>query len=133
MTGLSISTFGGNPVSCSAALATIEVVENEHLAENAARVGSYFFDKLSELQKKYPCMGDIRGKGLMIGIEIVRDNRDPDPETVLKIFEMTKKKRLLIGKGGLFGNVLRITPPLNINNTDVDEAVVVIDEVLGSL
>jgi len=133
MTGLSISTFGGNPVSCSAALATIEVVENENLVKHVAEVGNYFFDELHKLQKKYPCIGDIRGKGLMIGIEIVKDNKKPDPETVLKIFEMTKQKRLLIGKGGLFKNVLRVTPPLNISKTDVDDAVVIIDEVFGSL
>jgi len=114
-------------------LATIEVVENENLVKHVAEVGNYFFDELHKLQKKYPCMGDIRGKGLMIGIEIVKDNKKPDPETVLKIFEMTKQKRLLIGKGGLFKNVLRVTPPLNISKTDVDDAVVIIDEVFGSL
>jgi 4-aminobutyrate aminotransferase-like enzyme len=114
-------------------LATIEVLETENLVEHVAEGGVYFFDRLRELQKKYLCVGDIRGKGLMIGIEIVKDNREPDPERVLKIFELTKQRRLLIGKGGLFGNVLRVTPPLNIGKTDIDDAAVIINEVFGSL
>lgn len=133
MTGLSISTFGGNPVSCTAALATVEVVEKKFLVENVAEVGAYFFDRLYELQEKYPFIGDVRGKGLMIGIEIVKDNKQPDAETVLKIFELTKEKRFLIGKGGLYGNVLRIAPPLNITKGDVDEGVEILDEVFGKV
>ncbi len=133
MTGLTISTFGGSPVSCAAALATIEVVERDDLVRNAEEVGDYFFDKLYDLQEKYPIMGDVRGKGLMIGIEMVKENREPNPEAVLKIFELSKKRRLLVGKGGLYGNVLRVTPPLNIGKGDVDEAVKILDEVLAQI
>jgi len=133
MTGLTISTFGGSPVSCTAALATIDVLERDDLVRNTDEIGRYFFDKLYELQEKYPIMGDVRGKGLMIGIEMVKENRAPDPEAVLKIFEMSKKKRLLVGKGGLHGNVLRVTPPLNISKADVDDAVRILDAVLAEI
>ena len=133
MTGLTISTFGGNPVSCTAALATVDIVVKEKLVQHVAEVGDYFFNKLYELQEKHPSIGDVRGKGLMIGVEIVKENKEPDAQTVLKIFELTKEKRLLIGKGGLYGNVLRITPPLNIEKGDVDEAVKILDEVFGKI
>jgi 4-aminobutyrate aminotransferase len=133
MTGLSISTFGGSPISCTAAVATIETVEKEGLAENAAQVGHYLFEGLRELQKKYTAIGDVRGKGLMIGMEIVKDQKQPDPETVARIFELTKEKQLLIGKGGLFGNVLRITPPINISRGDVDDAVKILDETFDQI
>jgi 4-aminobutyrate aminotransferase len=133
MTGLTISTFGGSPVTCTAALATIDVLEKDDLVRNVSEVGSYFFDRLYGLQEKYPIMGDVRGKGLMIGIEMVKEDRAPNPEAVLKVFELSRKKRLLLGKGGLYGNVLRVTPPLNINKGDVDEAVRILDEVMTEI
>ncbi len=129
MTGLSISTFGGNPVSCTAALATIEVVENEKLLDRVAKNGDYFFGALRQMQKKYKKIGDVRGMGLMIGVEIVGDKKIPDSDTVVKIFELTKEAGLLIGKGGLYGNVLRITPPLNIETGDIDKALAILDSV----
>jgi 4-aminobutyrate aminotransferase-like enzyme len=133
MTGLHISTFGGNPVSTTAALATIEAVEKENLVKHVAEVGEQFFGMLRELQSKYPAIGDVRGKGLMIGLEIVGDNKTPDPASVLKIFESTKADRLLIGKGGLYGNVLRITPPLNIQIEDIQKAVKILDQAFRKL
>lgn len=129
MRGLTISTFGGNPVSMVAALATIEVIEAEGLVENAAAVGAYLRGRLEELQAKYPVMGDVRGMGLMQGIEVVRDPRtkEPAPDIVARVFEVTKREGLLIGKGGLYGNVIRISPPLNITRGDVDDAVAALD------
>lgn len=120
-TGLTISTFGGNPVSMAAALATIEVIEEENLADNAHEVGSYLKDALIELQKKYPVIGDVRGKGLMLACEFVKEEKEPDSAIVVQLFEEMKKERVLIGKGGLYGNVIRISPPMNISKTEVDD------------
>ena len=130
-TGLTISTFGGNPVSMTAALATIQTIEEENLAQNAYEVGGYLRDGLLDLQKKYPSIGDVRGMGLMLGVEFVGDNKTPDPGIVANLFEETKKDGVLIGKGGLYGNVIRIAPPLNISNTEVDDFVGVFDAALS--
>ena len=85
-TGLSISTFGGNPVSMAAGLATIELIEEENLAENAYVVGQYLRDGLEDLQKKYPSIGDVRGMGLMQACEFVKENKEPDAEIVSNLF-----------------------------------------------
>jgi len=126
--GLTISTFGGNPVSCAAALATIEVIEEENLVSNAKVVGNYLREKLEELEEKYPLVGDVRGMGLMQGVELVREGKEPARQEILQVFEATKRRGLLIGKGGLYGNVIRIAPPLNISKADVDEAIRILDE-----
>jgi len=123
--GLTISTFGGNPVSCVAAHATIDAIEQEGLLKSVEKVGAYLREHLLGLQKDFPCIGDVRGMGLMAGVEIVSDRKTkaPDPKTVARIFEETKKERLLIGKGGLYGNVLRISPPMCATKGEVDDAV----------
>lgn len=126
--GLTISTFGGNPVSCAASLATIEVMEEENLPHNAQVVGNYFKDRLLELQEVHPLIGDIRGMGLILGVELVREGKEPASQEILQVFEATKRRGLLIGKGGLYGNTIRLTPPLNIGKSDVDEAVRILDE-----
>src|ERR1700674_3297736 len=133
--GLTISTFGGNPVSSVAARATIAVIEEEALLENAHTVGNYFRDKLEELQRKYPVIGDVRGKGLMLGLELVKDRetKEPAPEAATHLLERTREYGLLIGKGGLYGNVIRLSPMLNIGNADVDEAVRLLDRSLAEL
>jgi len=129
-TGLTISTFGGNPVSMAAALATIETIEEENLAENAHIVGSYLREGLEELQKKYSVIGDVRGMGLMQALEFVGENKAPDAGTVVRLFEETKKEGALIGKGGLYGNVIRISPPLNISKSEVDDFLRIMDAAL---
>ena len=128
--GMTISTFGGNPVTSVAARATIEVIEEEHLRENAASVGGYFREKLDELQEKHSLIGEVRGKGLMQGIELVKDRgtKEPAPEATARLLERTRENGLLIGKGGLYGNVVRLSPMLNISKADVDEAVRVLDK-----
>ena len=128
--GLTISTFGGNPVTAVAARATIEYIEEENLLENAHIVGGYFRGKLEELQRKYPLIGDVRGMGLMQGLELVRDRKTKEPaaQELTQLMERTKENGLLIGKGGLYGNVVRISPPLNISKADVDEAVKLLDK-----
>lgn len=120
-TGLTISTFGGNPVSMAAALATIDVIEEEQLAKNSALVGQYLRDGLEDLQKKYSSIGDVRGMGLMQACEFVKENKVPDPGIVGRLFEEMKKEGVLIGKGGLYGNVVRISPPLIVSKSEVDD------------
>ena len=128
--GLTISTFGGNPVTSVAARATIDLIEEENLLENADVVGSYFRGKLEALQEKYPLIGDVRGLGLMQGLELVKDRgtKEPAPEATTQLLERTRENGLLVGKGGLYGNVIRLSPMLNIAKSDVDEAVDLLDQ-----
>jgi 4-aminobutyrate aminotransferase-like enzyme len=129
---LSFSTFGGNPISMRAALATIEVIEKENLAENARVVGNHLRERLSGLYEKYDVIGDVRGMGLMQALEFVKDRKtkEPDPGTVVKVFEETKKRGVLVGKGGLYGNVIRLGPPLIASKDNVDELANALDEAL---
>lgn len=131
--GLSLSTFGGNPVTCAAALATIEVVENQGLVANAAERGHQLREGLLGLQQKYPLMGDVRGMGLMQAVEMVGPDKTPSPEAVARLFELTKRNGLLVGKGGLMGNVIRITPALTVTKDQVDEALERLDRSLGQM
>jgi 4-aminobutyrate aminotransferase len=128
--GLQISTFGGNPVTSVAARATIAVMEEDNLRENADVVGGYYRSKLEELQQKHPLIGEVRGMGLLQGIELVKDRttKEPAPQETNRVMDEAKNRGLLIGKGGLYANVLRTSPPLNINKADVDEAIRILDE-----
>src|SRR5919112_4989392 len=127
--GLTFSTFGGNPVSSAAALAVIKVIEDENLRANAATLGAYFREKLEGLKEKYPVVGDVRGMGLMQALEFVkdRDTKEPHPQAVLKVFEETKRRGVLIGKGGLYGNVIRTGMMLNSTKDNVDELIRALD------
>jgi len=127
--GLTISTFGGNPVSCAAALATIQVMEEEASPAHVEEVGAHLRRGLEALGDKYPLIGDVRGMGLMQGIEMVRDRETKEPATqeVAHLFEATRERGLLIGKGGLYGNALRIAPPLVATKDDVDMALEILD------
>jgi 4-aminobutyrate aminotransferase len=127
MKGFSISTFGGNPVTSAAALATIEVIEEEGLIQNATAMGDRLRQGLEGLKEKFPMIGDVRGMGLMQGLELVGVNKTPDPEAVRRIFELTKRHGLLIGKGGLMGNVIRISPALNVTKDQIDQALKLLD------
>jgi 4-aminobutyrate aminotransferase len=127
--GLTISTFGGNPVSCAAALATIEVMEEEASPDHVEEVGTHLRQGLEALGEKYPLIGDVRGMGLMQGVEMVRDRQTKEPaiKQVAHLFEATRERGLLIGKGGLYGNALRIAPPLVATKDDVDRALEILD------
>src|SRR5271155_1808164 len=127
--GMNISTFGGNPVTSVAARATIELIEEENLLENADIVGSYFRGKREELQAKHPLIGDVRGMGLMQALELVKDRKtkEPAPAATTQVLERARANGLLIGKGGLSGNVIRLAPMLNTTKPDVDEAVSLLD------
>jgi 4-aminobutyrate aminotransferase-like enzyme len=136
--GGNISTFGGNPISTAAANAVIDTIEEDKLLENAAAMGKLLRDGLDGLKKKYPkSIGDVRGKGLMQAIEMVADetkrDRTPAPDKVTRLFEETKKRGLLIGRGGLYNNVLRIAPALNVGRADIEEGVKRLDESLAAM
>ena len=133
--GLHISTFGGNPVTSVAAKATIELIEEDRLMDNADVVGSYYRDKLEKLKEKHDLIGDVRGMGLMQAIEFVKDRatKEPAPEATNQFMEQCRKRGLLVGKGGLFGNVIRTSPPLNISKTDVDDAIRIMDLALTAM
>ena len=128
-----ISTFGGNPVSCAAANATLDIIERDNLADNAQQMGEILMDGLVNIQRDHQnIIGDVRGKGLMVGVELVVDeslkDRTPNPAAVDQVMEETKKRGLLIGRGGLYGNTLRIAPALNIGSDEVIEALAILKE-----
>jgi 4-aminobutyrate aminotransferase-like enzyme len=133
-----ISTFGGNPMSAAAANATLEVIESEELPKNAEVQGRRFRAGLEELQRKHPrTIGEVRGLGLMQALELVEDetvkNRTPAPKAATQLMEETKKRGLLIGKGGLYGNVLRIAPSLTVGAAEIDEALAILGESLSAM
>jgi len=121
--GATISTFGGNPVTATAAKAVIDYIDEQKLMINAAETGAYLRDCLEELQRRHPVIGDVRGIGLMQAIELVEDRVSKTPATsaAAALMEAARENRLLIGKGGMYGNVIRISPPLNISRADVDD------------
>jgi 4-aminobutyrate aminotransferase-like enzyme len=133
--GMTISTFGGNPVTAVAARATIAVIEEDKLLDNAHETGSYFRQGLEELKEKHALIGDVRGMGLMQGVELVKDRKtkEPAPQETNALMECCKNNGLLIGKGGLYANVLRISPPLNAGKTEVAEAIEILDKSLGEI
>lgn len=129
-----INTFGGNPVSSATALAVIETIQEEKLQENSKVIGEYLIEGLKELQKSFPIMGDIRGKGLMLGIEIA----DPEtkaqmPAECAKIVEVTKDNGVIIGKGGLWGNTIRLKPPMSVTKADADRCLAAMRKGLESV
>jgi 4-aminobutyrate aminotransferase-like enzyme len=137
-TALTISTFGGNPVSCAAANETLRIIEEEDLPGNARDRGRELRAGLEKLQQEHPrTIGDVRGMGLMQALELVVDeaggDRTPDPKATARLFEETKKRGLLIGKGGLNGNCIRISPPLNITANEVDEALGIFEESFAAM
>ncbi len=134
----SISTFGGNPVACAAANQVIEIVERDNLAENCERLGRVLQGGLKKIQEKFPReIGDVRGLGLMQAIELVVDetkhDRTPNPEFTDKLMEETKNRGLLIGRGGLYGNVIRIAPALNVTPPAVDEALQILADAMTAI
>ncbi len=133
--GLQISTFGGNPVTSVAAKATIDLIEEDRLMDNADVVGRYFREGLEGLKEKHELIGDVRGMGLLLAIEFVKDRntKEPAPEATNQFMEHCRKGGLLVGKGGLFANVIRMSPPLNISRSDVDEAIRIMDQALTAM
>jgi alanine-glyoxylate transaminase/(R)-3-amino-2-methylpropionate-pyruvate transaminase len=130
---LHFNTFGGNPVSMAAGLAVMDVIEQEGLQENARVVGGRLLEGLRRLQRRHPLIGDVRGMGLMLGVELVSDRgtRAPATAETLEVLEAARELGVLVGKGGLQGNVLRIKPPMCITAADVDFALDVLDRAIA--
>src|SRR4051794_6633414 len=120
--GVTLSTFGGNPVTATAAKAVIDFIEEQKLMDNCTETGGYLRGSLEELKDKHEIIGDVRGMGLMQAIELVEDRQTKTPATAqtAQLLEATREHGLLVGKGGLYGNVIRVTPPMNIGRSDVD-------------
>ncbi|TCN37670.1 4-aminobutyrate aminotransferase [Kribbella orskensis] len=130
----SLSTFGGNPISTSAAKATIEYLVDNDLQANAAKRGAQLMDGLRGISEEFPELGDVRGKGLMLAAEIVNPEDDkPDAATTAKLQQETKNRGLLIGKGGLYGNVLRMAPPMTLTEEETSEALEILRDSFNTL
>ena len=134
LTANSISTFGGNPLSTRAALATLDYVLTHNLQENAAKQGSKLFAGLRAVAERCATVGDVRGKGLMIGIElVVPGGKQPHPAAAGRVLEECRRHGLLVGKGGLYGNVLRIAPPLTLTDAECEEGLRILSDALMSV
>jgi len=126
------NTFGGNPISMTQGLATLEIIDAEGIQANAKKIGGHLKSRFLELQERHRLIGDVRGLGLMLGVELVRDRKSKEPASTetAKIMELCKERGLILGKGGLFGNTLRIKPPMCLTKDDADFLVDCLDEVL---
>jgi 4-aminobutyrate aminotransferase len=127
------STFGGNPLSCSAAIATIEVMQEEKLSDNAARVGAHMMRRIKKMEMNHTLIGDVRGKGLTIGVELVKDKTTKKPavdETTRVALRAFENGLLVYGGGGVYGNVLRITPPLVLTEALADKGLEILNQAL---
>ena len=125
----SFTTFGGNPLSCAAAVAVIEIIQEEQYLKKATTLGEKFKTLLQPLIAKHDIVGEIRGQGMMLGIELVRDRDSKEPATqeMLKVMEICRQNGLLIGKGGIDGNVIRIQPPLELTHEQTEKACEILD------
>jgi alanine-glyoxylate transaminase/(R)-3-amino-2-methylpropionate-pyruvate transaminase len=129
------NTFGGNPVVCAQGKAVLEVIEREKLQENALKVGTHILVGLGKLQLKHNVIGDVRGHGLMIGVELVKDRqtKEPGKAECARVMELAREMGLLIGKGGLWGQTIRIKPPLCLTLADADFLLEVLDAAFTKL
>ena len=132
---LYFNTFGGDPMQTAQARATMDVIAEENLIANARAMGNRLKDGMREMMKQYKLIGDVRGRGLLVGMELVRDRvtKEHAGEETLQFMDKCKDKGVLVGKGGLFGNVVRVAPPLSINAAQVDELLEVFDRSLAEI
>lgn len=131
----SIATFGGNPISATAAAATMSVMADERIPERAARLGARLRGRLEQMKERHAVIGDVRGKGLMQALELVEDRttKQPAPGATNRFAEACKRRKLLVGKGGLYGNTVRIAPPMLIGEDELDAACDIMDAALAEL
>lgn len=129
------NTFGGNPVVSAIGKAVLEVIEQDNLQENCLTLGNYILAGLEKLKAKYPIIGDVRGKGLMLGLELVKDRQTKEPakEACAAVLEKARELGLLLGKGGLWGQTIRFSPPMCITQADADFLLEVLDASFASL
>ncbi|SEG17688.1 4-aminobutyrate aminotransferase [Saccharopolyspora kobensis] len=132
LTANSISTFGGNPISTGGAAAALEYLLDNDLQGNAAKLGTRLLDGLRAHAERCALIGDVRGKGLMIGIELVEPGtRTPAAAAAARVMELTKQRGLLVGKGGLHGNVLRLAPPMTLTDDEAAQALQILTETIA--
>ncbi|MHA1960349.1 MAG: aspartate aminotransferase family protein [Candidatus Thorarchaeota archaeon] len=131
----SFATFGGNPLSCAAALAVIEIIEENNYVERATTNGGHFKKKLESLQEDHRLIGEVRGQGMMLGVELVRDRTTKEPASaeMVKLMELCKREGLLLGKGGFDGNVIRLQPPLELTLEQIDKSCEILDKALSEI
>jgi alanine-glyoxylate transaminase/(R)-3-amino-2-methylpropionate-pyruvate transaminase len=124
------NTYGSNPVSCAAGRAVLRVIEDDKLMQNAKKTGDRLMPRLQELADKHTVIGNFRGRGLMVGVEIVKDRstKEPAMDQAAQIAEQTKDNGIIVGRGGIFGNVLRINPPLCVSEEDINFIADVLDD-----
>jgi 4-aminobutyrate aminotransferase-like enzyme len=129
------NTFGGNPVSCAAAMAVLQVIERDRLVENAARVGAYVMGGLRRMAERYEAIGDVRGAGLFVGLELVSDRvrKRPDAAITAKVVNGLRQRRVLISACGPYANALKIRPPLVFSRQNADTFIGALDEVLHGI
>jgi 4-aminobutyrate aminotransferase len=128
---LHLSTFGGNHVSTAGALASLEYILENDLQKNAAEVGGYLKDRLLEMAAEHPVVGEVRGRGLMLGMEFVGPAGEPDPEAAVRFLEASRARGVLVGKGGLKANTIRVSPPLIVTHEAAKEAADTFEEALA--
>jgi 4-aminobutyrate aminotransferase/(S)-3-amino-2-methylpropionate transaminase len=129
------STMGGNPVACAAVAAVVDIMKREKLEENALRMGKVMMARLLEMKERSPYIGDVRGMGLVMGVELVRDKatKEPAADLTRKLIDRAAAHGLLIGSVGVFGNVIRVAPPLVINEAEAHESLDLFEKALGEL
>jgi 4-aminobutyrate aminotransferase-like enzyme len=129
------NTFGGDPYQALQAAMTVEIIAEENLMENIRSQGAFLKAGMLELQQKYALIGDVRGRGLMLGLELVRDRQTKEHATTetARMMEETRKRGLLIGKGGLFGNVIRLAPPYTVTRADCEQMLSILDQAFAAV
>lgn len=129
------NTFGGDPYQAAQAHMTLEIIKDENLIQKAKELGAYLKDGLKNLMKRHSIIGDVRGRGLLIGMELVKDKASKEHATMetLKLMDLCRNKGLLLGKGGIKGNVVRLAPPLSINKEQCDRLLSILDESFEAL
>ncbi|NOS35546.1 MAG: aminotransferase class III-fold pyridoxal phosphate-dependent enzyme, partial [Deltaproteobacteria bacterium] len=127
------TTFGGNPLSCAAAIATVKVIQEEGRLENVRVVGGLALKRLTAMQERHPSIGDGRGRGLMVGMEIVKNRKEPDPEGLERIAKHSLKNGLILLECGTEKNIIRLAPPLIIREEEMERGLAIMEEALESL
>jgi 4-aminobutyrate aminotransferase len=130
---LHLSTFGGNHVSTAGALASLEYILDNDQQRNAAEVGSYLKDRLLKMAEENPVVGEVRGRGLMLGMEFVGPGKESDPEAAARFLEACRERGVLLGKGGLKANTIRVSPPLIVTRETAGEAADIFEEALAEI
>ncbi len=129
------NTYGSNPMACAAGRAVLRAIEDDKLMENAQETGDLLAEKMLELKERHNIIGDFRGRGLMCGVEFVKDRttKEPAPEEAARVAEMNKDNGLIVGRGGVHGNILRINPPICVTRSDIQFVAEVIEDSCSKL